>query len=140
MRFLRPLFLLPAAFALLPCSVVADDLLDEVLRNDNLSAPPPAMTPPAAISPTESPAFPPAKQLLPLEMPHPSSPAPKGPVENESAVRQSPPATKPQGGSKPTFETQLLDTFAGCCFFIRPKAPEERPYSNEIPPQSEFLP
>jgi hypothetical protein len=126
--------LLAAASAPAP----ADDLLDAVLRDDYQVVPaaplpatrtaPPVLAPPPPPPqpPVDSAAFPAAPPAASVEEP-PASAAPGVPGAPEKANGPSPRRTsRSRTASKSTSGGTLLDTFAGCCFFLRPVPPEER--------------
>ena len=139
----RPLLLLAAAasLAILPSPASADDLLDAVLQSDYPAAQPAALPSPA---PTPAPAAVPALSCpaapaLPEAAFRP--PAADEATGAESTTRHSRTAAKPRGASKKTFDAQLMDAFAGCCFFIRPKPPEKpAPDADEPQPRTGYLP
>ena len=90
----------------------ADDLLDTVLRDDY-------------------PATPPATLQLPARPP--ASVQPPEPAFGEAG-------TTDRTASKRTFERELMDAFAGCCFFLRPVPPKKRPADDEDTPMDEDFP
>ncbi len=131
-----------AAAALLlavPAASRADDLLDTVLRDDYPATPSatlqPLARPPASVQPS-APAPAPQPAPAPVQAaPSPIPPEPAVPDASEPAFGGAGAAdrTKP----KSTFENQLMDAFAGCCFFVRPAPPKKRPADDEEPPSEE---
>ena len=133
-----------AAAALLlavPAASRADDLLDTVLRDDYPATAPatlqPLARPPASVQPSE-PAPAPAPQPAPAPVQAAPSPIPHEPAVPDTAE----PAFGGAGAAdrtkpKSTFENQLMDAFAGCCFFVRPAPPKKRPADDEEPPSEE---
>lgn len=112
--------LLAAAALLLavPTASRADDLLDNVLRDDYPATPPvtlqPLSRPPASVQPSEP------------------ATAPQSDFDEAGDADQS--------ASKRTFESQLMDAFAGCCFFVRPVPPKKRSADDEDTPMAEDFP